>query len=171
MLINITQVILTLIAALLISSLVEYCAHLLMHLFPKICGFHVDHHKDGTGQGVIPEFRDYLLGSLPILLLIFLGLQLAGANWYMKISWVIGSSGYAVFAAYAHQLQHENPNLCAWMKMPVHYVHHEYGQWHHNFGIGVDWWDRFFGTYKLTNWESEVEVKTEQPGYLQIRWW
>jgi len=73
------------------------------------------------------------------------------------ISFFLGMLFYAAFAAYAHQLQHENPTACFWMKMPVHYVHHEYKQWHHNFGLGVDWWDRIFGTYKPVEWLTEKE--------------
>lgn len=171
MLINIAQITVTFIAALLITSLVEYWGHRLMHIFPKTCRFHIDHHLDGTGQGVIPEFRDYLLGGLPLIFLTFLALQLADANWYIKISWLIGCLGYTVFSAYAHQLQHDHPKLCIWLKMPVHHVHHKYNQWHHNFGMGVDIWDRVFKTYKPTDWQTEEELKTEQPGYLQIRWW
>ncbi len=171
MLTNIAQIIAAFSAALLIASLVEYWGHRLMHIFPKICRFHVDHHQDGTGQGVVKEFRDYIVGGLPILLLTVLVLGLIGANWYIKVSWFIGCLSYAVFAAYAHQLQHDNPELCFWLAMPVHYVHHEYDQWHHNFGIGVDWWDRIFKTYKPINWRTENQLKTEPGGYLQIRWW
>jgi len=46
------------------------------------------------------------------------------------------------------------------MKMPVHYVHHKYGMWHHNFGLAVDWWDHVFGTYKPVEWLTEEEVNS-----------
>jgi hypothetical protein len=28
-----------------------------------------------------------------------------------------------------------------------------YHQWHHNFGVTVDWWDHVFGTYKEMPWD------------------
>jgi sterol desaturase/sphingolipid hydroxylase (fatty acid hydroxylase superfamily) len=171
MLIDIIQMVTALIAGFAIASLGEYWSHRLMHIFPKTCQFHVDHHTDGTGQGVVKELRDYVLGGLPILLLTILVLDLIGANLYIQIAWVIGCLSYAVFAAYAHQLQHDNPKLCFWLAMPVHHVHHEYQQWNHNFGIGVDWWDRIFGTYQLVNWQTENQLQPEKRGYLQVRWW
>ena len=51
------------------------------------------------------------------------------------------------FAAYAHQAQHEWPELVFWMHPPVHTVHHKFGMWKKNFGIGVDVWDKVFGTF------------------------
>lgn len=54
--------------------------------------------------------------------------------------------------------------------MPVHYVHHKYGQWHHNFGLAVDWWDHVFGTYKAMDWYDEKEQAKPQLGFGQLRW-
>jgi sterol desaturase/sphingolipid hydroxylase (fatty acid hydroxylase superfamily) len=59
-----------------------------------------------------------------------------------------GAIAFAGFASIAHQIQHNNPDKCFWMKMPIHYVHHQNNQWDSNFGLTVDYWDRVFKTYK-----------------------
>jgi sterol desaturase/sphingolipid hydroxylase (fatty acid hydroxylase superfamily) len=41
------------------------------------------------------------------------------------------------------------------MIRPVHFIHHKNHMWHTNFGIGVDIWDRVFGTYRLVEWKRE----------------
>ena len=168
---NLIELIGTFVAAWLCASLVEYWGHRLMHKFPQLCQFHVEHHHDGTGQGVLKEFRDYAIGGLPILLLSVLLLTLAGVSWATTSSWLIGCFAYTGFAAYAHQLQHDRADLCFWMPMPVHYIHHHHNQWHHNFGIGVDLWDRLFGTYQFIEWQPETESEPVPSGYLRIRWW
>jgi sterol desaturase/sphingolipid hydroxylase (fatty acid hydroxylase superfamily) len=147
------------------ASLVEYWLHRLMHVSVMIGARHRDHHRRNEGQGVLWEFRDYAIGSLLAMFLMFFISPIAG--W----GWLLGALGYAAFSAYAHQLQHENPTKCFWMKMPVHYVHHKYGMWNHNFGLAVDWWDRVFGTYKAVDWLSETELNQPQRGYLALRWW
>lgn len=152
--------------AILVSSLVEYWLHRLMHWQPdsRLGDRHRDHHRRNEGQGVLGEFRDYVKGSaIAMLLPLFLDRTFG-------LSWLIGALGYALFSAYAHQLQHENAIHCGWMAMPVHYVHHKYGMWHHNFGLGVDWWDRLFGTYKPMDWLGDEERShADQPPW-QIRW-
>jgi sterol desaturase/sphingolipid hydroxylase (fatty acid hydroxylase superfamily) len=147
------------------ASLVEYWLHRLMHVSVRIGARHRDHHRRNEGQGVLWEFRDYAIGSLLAMFLMFFVSTIAG--W----GWLLGALGYAAFSAYAHQLQHENPTKCFWMKMPVHYVHHKYGMWNHNFGLAVDWWDHVFGTYKAVDWLSEAELNQPQRGYLELRWW
>lgn len=147
------------------ASLVEYWLHRLMHVSPRIGARHRDHHRRNEGQGVLWEFRDYVIGSLLAMFLMFFVSAIAG--W----GWLLGALGYAAFSAYAHQLQHENPTKCFWMRMPVHYVHHKYGMWNHNFGLAVDWWDHVFGTYKPVDWLSEIELNQPQRGYLELRWW
>jgi sterol desaturase/sphingolipid hydroxylase (fatty acid hydroxylase superfamily) len=62
---------------------------------------------------------------------------------------------YATLAAYAHQVQHDRPELVFWLPRPVHHLHHKHKMWHHNFGILVDFWDRIFGTYKVVEWKPE----------------
>ena len=153
------------IGAFVFASFVEYWMHRLMHFSPKVGARHTDHHKRNEGQGVVWEFRDYVRGSAIAMLIPFLFSVQAG------IGWLLGAIAFAAFSAYAHQLQHENPTKCFWMKMPVHYVHHKYGMWHHNFGLAVDWWDHIFRTYKPVDWLTETELNQPQRGYLELRWW
>ncbi len=154
----------TFIVAFVLASLVEYWVHRLMHQPYKLGQRHRDHHKRNEAQGVLWEFRDYVKGTCVVMGLMFFVSLEAG------IGWLLGSLAYAAFSSYAHQLQHENPTKCFWMKMPVHYVHHKYNMWHHNFGLGVDWWDHVFGTYKPVEWLTEQEAN-QQRGYWQLRWW
>jgi sterol desaturase/sphingolipid hydroxylase (fatty acid hydroxylase superfamily) len=151
--------------AFVFASLVEYWLHRLMHVSPRIGKRHRDHHRRNEGQGVVWEFRDYVIGSFVVMAVMFF------LSWEAGIGWFLGGLVYAAFSAYAHQLQHENPTKCFWMKMPVHYVHHKYGMWHHNFGLAVDWWDRVFGTYKPVEWLTQEELQQPERGYLQLRWW
>ncbi len=153
------------IAAFLFGSLVEYWIHRLMHASPRIGARHRDHHRRNEGQGVIPEFRDYVVGSLVAMVPAFL------FSWVVGLGWMLGGLLYAAFSAYAHQLQHENPMKCFWMPLPVHYVHHKYGMWEHNFGLAVDWWDQVFGTYKPVPWPTETELNLPERGFWQLRWW
>jgi sterol desaturase/sphingolipid hydroxylase (fatty acid hydroxylase superfamily) len=155
------------ITAFVIASLVEYWVHRLMHVSPdiKIGQRHRDHHRKNDGQGVLWEFLDYVKGTVIAMCLMFFVSLEAG------IAWLSGALVYAAFSAYAHQLQHENPVKCFWMKMPVHYVHHKYGMWNHNFGLALDWWDHIFGTYKSVDWLTEEELNRPERGYLELRWW
>jgi len=109
------------------------------------------------------EFKDYSM-IVPLSFLSFLISIPVGSSFFA------GSLVYAAFSAYAHQLQHENPTKCVWMKMPVHYVHHKYNQWEHNFGLAVDWWDKLFGTYQEVDWLTEKELENSAQGYWQIKW-
>ena len=154
------------ISAFIFASFVEYWLHRLMHIFPyfgRDIVPHYEHHRENTAEGVIREFKDYLMVVPLSLGAFFVSLTIG-------IGFVAGSVVYAAFSAYAHQLQHENPTKCIWMKMPVHYVHHKYNQWEHNFGLAVDWWDKLFGTYKAVDWLSKTELEHSDRGYLQIRW-
>ena len=153
------------VAAFVFASFVEYWMHRLMHASPKIGARHRDHHKRNEAQGVVKEFRDYVVGSSLAMGVMFFVSVIAG------LGWLTGALVFAAFSAYAHQLQHENPTKCFWMKMPVHYVHHKYGMWDHNFGLAVDWWDHLFGTYKAVDWLSEEELKWAERGYFELRWW
>lgn len=150
--------------AFIFGSLVEYSMHRFMHYQPRLCKVHTEHHRRNEAQGVFGEFTDYLKGSFPLMCMMFL------SSWEVGISFFLGMLSYAAFAAYAHQLQHENPTACFWMKMPVHYVHHEYKQWHHNFGLGVDWWDRIFGTYKPVEWLTEKEQNLANKSPFEVKW-
>lgn len=152
------------VAAFIFASFVEYWLHRLMHIFPRIGKVHVQHHQENTGQGFLPELRNYVVGTAPIMATTFL------FSWRIGVCCTLGGIAYATFAAYAHQLQHDNPNRCDWMEMPVHYVHHKYNQWHHNFGLAVDWWDRVFGTYQPKEWYTPEEENALQRGYFAIKW-
>jgi sterol desaturase/sphingolipid hydroxylase (fatty acid hydroxylase superfamily) len=151
--------------AFILASLVEYWVHRFMHRPGKFGERHRDHHRRNEGQGVIWEFRDYIKSTIMVMSLMFLISLSAGIGWFL------GGLVYAAFSAYAHQLQHENPVKCFWMSMPVHYVHHKYQMWHHNFGLAVDWWDHVFGTYQQVDWLTEEELNQQEKGYLELRWW
>lgn len=159
---------------LLFGSFIEYWIHRVFHLrpsnpikklLPKLGQGHAHHHNLGTGQGFLWEFRNYVLGTSPVLIPAFFISIEAG------IAWSIGIISYAAFAAYAHQLQHDTPIKCVWMSIPVHYVHHKYNQWYHNYGIGVDWWDRLFGTYQETEWIEAQELSQSEATMLTIKWY
>ncbi|GAB4356473.1 MAG: hypothetical protein Fur0042_25770 [Cyanophyceae cyanobacterium] len=154
------------IMAFVLASLVEYWMHRFMHRPNpgKLGTRHLDHHRRNEGQGVLWEFLDYVKGSAIAMALPLLVSKSFG------IGWLLGAIAFAAFSAYAHQLQHENPARCFWMKMPVHYVHHKYGMWHHNFGLAVDWWDHAFGTYKAVDWVDETERQRPVLDPLQLRW-
>jgi sterol desaturase/sphingolipid hydroxylase (fatty acid hydroxylase superfamily) len=154
------------IAAFILASLVEYWIHRIMHWYPNSFGKrHLDHHRRNEGQGVVWEFLDYIKGTVILLIPMFFVSLEAG------LGWTAGALGFAIFSAYAHQLSHENPTKLFWLPMPVHYVHHKFGQWEHNFGMALDWWDRVFGTYKPTEWLSERETSQPERGHLELRWW
>ena len=150
------------VAGFVLGTLLEYWVHRAMHwgwLFSKR---HREHHRDGWGQGFWPELRTYVLPSIPVLVPPYLIDVRSG------VAWTTGCVGFAVFASYAHQLQHDSPAACRWMSMPVHYVHHRDQMWRHNFGMAVDWWDRLFGTYRT---ESCDELRDERTRPLEIGWW
>ena len=141
--------------AFLIGTLVEYAVHRLMHHRWVLGKKHAEHHRDGWAQGWLGEFRDYSLGGMPLwlggLAVCYFLLDSLPAG----IGFATGCLTYACLAAYAHQVQHEKPELVFWLKRPVHYLHHKHHMWHHNFGILVDIWDRVFGTYKVMEWKPE----------------
>lgn len=138
--------------ALFVGTLVEYWGHRLMH-FWLLRKRHAEHHKLGTGQGWLWEFRDYFLGTCWIMPLGFLVTFEAG------VGFLAGALCYCAFAAYAHQLQHETPELCFWLPRPVHYLHHAKHMWKCNFGISIDIWDRVFGTYQAVEWKPARRVR------------
>jgi len=148
----------------LVASLVEYLVHRLMHSGLVQGRRHAEHHRDGWGQGFWPELRDYVLPASPVIAAGWLPGPAFGAGW------TAGCLGYAVFAAYGHQLQHDNPLACRWMRMPVHYVHHRDQMWHHNFGLAVDWWDHVFRTYKPVPFGAEFGAEQRGRGPFDIHW-
>jgi sterol desaturase/sphingolipid hydroxylase (fatty acid hydroxylase superfamily) len=151
--------------SLFIGSLVEYVVHRLMHAGKFLHKVHAKHHQLGEGQGWLLEFKDYILPGLAISWLGFLVSIPAG------IGYAAGCVVYAALAAYAHQVQHEKPELVFWLPRPVHHLHHSKKMWHHNFGILVDFWDRVFGTYKPVDEETPYErPKLTFSSYFKIRW-
>ncbi|MEJ2392677.1 MAG: sterol desaturase family protein [Gammaproteobacteria bacterium] len=151
--------------ALVVGSLGEYVVHRLMHARLVLGKKHLEHHQAGTGQGWWGEFLDYFLPTLPLLWLGFLFSIPAG------LGWLFGIFSYACIAAYAHQLQHDNPDLVFWLKKPVHHLHHKHKMWRNNFGITLSLWDKVFGTYKNIDWEPEKDRSHYRlADYFRIRW-
>jgi len=150
--------------ALVVGSLVEYWGHRAMHCW-LLKKKHALHHRDVDGQGWLGEFWDYLLGSLFILWVGFLYSVEAG------VAFCLGGLVFAMWAAYNHQLQHEHPDLCFWLRSPVHYLHHQGHMWHHNFGISSPRWDYVFRTYKPVDWQRSRHFRdVPLRAYFQIRW-
>jgi sterol desaturase/sphingolipid hydroxylase (fatty acid hydroxylase superfamily) len=157
--------------AFFLGTLVEYSVHRLMHRGKLLGKKHAEHHKDGWGQGWFGEFWDYFLGTTPILIGGLLLGWLAFDSLAGGIGWVAGGLTYAALAAYAHQLQHEKPELVFWLPRPIHHLHHKYHMWKHNFGILVDFWDRIFGTYQRIEWKPEKRpFQYPLRSFWQIKW-
>jgi sterol desaturase/sphingolipid hydroxylase (fatty acid hydroxylase superfamily) len=149
------------------GSFMEYWGHRIIHSIRWGPGItHREHHARGTAQGVFLEFWDYFKFGWLLMWPPFLISLPAG------IGWVIGANVFILFSAFAHQLQHEAPEKCFWMRMPVHYVHHAHHQWHHNFGMALDFWDRVFGTYKPIRWEEHEAVRSARVArhFWQVNW-
>ncbi len=154
-----------LLLALLFSTFMEYTIHRLMHARYVLGTKHLEHHKEGTGQGWWGEFLDYFLPTIPFLWFGFLYSVAAG------IGWALGGFIYACIAAYAHQVQHDNPDLVFWLKKPVHHLHHKEKMWHHNFGITFSFWDKVFGTYDDTDWiPNKKRNEYQLSDYFKIQW-
>ena len=155
----------TFLLAFLIGTFVEYAVHRLMHGRWVLGKKHAEHHRDAWGQGWLGEFGDYFLPCIPVIWLGFLVSVPAG------VGWALGAFVYAALAAYAHQIQHENPDMVFWMPRPVHYLHHKHHMWKSNFGITVDWWDRVFRTYELVEWRREKSIREHGLGaFFRIIW-
>ncbi|HMO15384.1 MAG TPA: sterol desaturase family protein [Pirellulaceae bacterium] len=166
----ITLCAITFLFALLIGTFVEYIVHRLMHAGKLFYKIHAQHHQANQGQGWLWEFRDYYLPSLPISIVGFIVFWMLWGL-YPGASFFVGCFLYAALAAYAHQIQHERPELCFWMARPVHYLHHNGKMWHHNFGILVDFWDRIFGTYKRVDPPEHAQRKRGPlTAYFKIKW-
>ncbi|MGH8474879.1 MAG: sterol desaturase family protein [Methylococcales bacterium] len=147
------------------ATFVEYTMHRFMHAGIVAGHQHWMHHQQNTGLGWLEEFRNYLVPTLSILWFGFLYSTAAG------IGFAMGGTLAAAWAAYAHQLQHERPELVFWLSRPIHYLHHELKMWKHNFGISVDFWDRIFGTYRPGTWQPEKKP-SEYPlrEFFRIQW-
>jgi sterol desaturase/sphingolipid hydroxylase (fatty acid hydroxylase superfamily) len=156
--------------AFFISSLAEYIVHRLMHAGYIDAKNHADHHKEGGAQGWFLEFKAYIVPAMPAIV------GVSALLWFLEfpvaaISFAAGVVIYEILAAYAHQLQHDNPDLCFWLPQPVHFTHHKDKMWHHNFGILVDFWDRIFGTYKSIDYLPEKKFyQYPLSAFFKINW-
>lgn len=157
---------------LIVASFFEWLIHVAMHRRYFLGRIHTQHHKDGSADGWIWEALYYLAGAIPAGALV-IGISV----WLELIAWGVGIAAggvvYALFAGFAHQLQHERPELVFWMNPPVHTVHHHYQMWRRNFGIGVDVWDKLLGTYQTVGWipKDGASRRVGTLGeYLRIRW-
>lgn len=138
---SIVPLVLGFVSAPVVASLVEYLAHRAMHRGWLLARRHARHHRTPQGQGVLPEMIDYAGASLPLMPMGFVFGVAAG------VGFVGGALVYVFFAAWAHQMHHERPELVFWMRTPVHRVHHDRQLKRANFGLVTDFWDRVFGTY------------------------
>jgi sterol desaturase/sphingolipid hydroxylase (fatty acid hydroxylase superfamily) len=149
--------------ALVEGSLSEYWIHRSMHRRGWARRRHGEHHMAGTGQGWAGEFRDYVSPALPFCVLASIPSLAIG------IGFSAGAILYFAFAAYSHQVQHERPELVFWMKAPVHHLHHRHHMTRYNYGIGVDIWDRWFGTYQFRQWQQK-ERPRDLREWFRIQW-
>ena len=152
--------------AFIFGSFLEYWVHRLMHQYPKFGNgltAHYSHHRSNAAKGFVGDFLDYCLVSILVLPAFLVSV-------YLGCVMVLGTIAFAAFASYAHQVQHYTPQKCFWMKMPLHYVHHNSkDQWNSNFGLAIDWWDHLFGTYKAVDWLSEIEQKSVKTAYSNTK--
>lgn len=139
----------------ILSSLIEYWIHRIMHIFPRFGTItrHYKHHQD-ENFGLLKDFKSYSLLALFLCPLFLI-------SWLAGISAILGGILYAAFAAYAHKLQHQNPTKCFWMKAPIHHLHHKYSC-QYNFGLSIDLWDRVFKTYEPYQWSINEESINEE---------
>ena len=151
-------------AGLAFGSLVEYVAHRLMHRGVLLARAHRKHHRSGQAKGVLWEFLHYAAGTAVLMPWGFaFG---AAAGW----GWLTAGCAYALFSAFGHQLQHDDPGACFWMRRaPVHHLHHRLGQAERNFGLALDWWDRVFGTFDPSGWDGAPPVFSARR-LLGVRW-
>lgn len=147
------------------STLAEWGLHRFMHDGKLMLRRHAIHHKLNWAQGWLGEFRDYM--GATVVATVITGL----VSLQIGLGFLVGGTIYAAIAAYAHQIQHEHPELLFWMRKPVHFLHHRENMWRHNFGITVDWWDRIFGTYKDVAYvPARPRSDLRLADYLAITW-
>lgn len=145
--------------ALFLGSLADYWVHRAMRWGLIKRKVHVEHHKNAFAKGFLAELRGYVLpGGLIIYLAGYLICHLLLGSSSAGVGWVVGGLAFVVFAAYSHQLQHERPERCFWMRVPLHHVHHAWNMVEKNFGISTDFWDRVFGTYEVSTHKGKAIV-------------
>lgn len=150
----------------------EYWLHRAMHGGVVLAKRHGDHHREGSGQGALKEFRDYASGALVTAMIVSPIDYYYGSGGLLAAGLVFGLVVHALFAAWCHQAQHEDPRLLPWLsRTPVHFVHHELAQARHNFGISVDWWDKLFRTYRPEpNWRLLLDVAKPARSWWRLDW-
>src|SRR5580658_8185356 len=90
--------------AFVIGTLTEYGMHRLMHKRVLLGKRHLDHHRDGSGQGGLGEFRDYIAFSLLALLGTLLLIVLVPAARPFAAGFLAGDVTQMVLAAWSHQI-------------------------------------------------------------------
>ena len=159
-----------------LGTFVEYWFHRAMHSGLILSEVHNGHHRGAMhgrhGQGILKQFRDATFLplavaaiGLPIDYFYISGGALAAGT-------VLGTLAHALFVAWVHQAQHEDPRLVPWLsKMPVHFIHHKLDQTEHNFGFSVDWWDRLFGTFKpYPEWREHFDFSAPRRPWWKLEW-
>ncbi|NJK48017.1 sterol desaturase family protein [Candidatus Gracilibacteria bacterium] len=147
--------IISLILTFIFSSFLEYWLHRLMHIWPWFGNQFTSHYKHHQSQtaNLLGDFKDY--GMVAVIFCPIFLISPAAA-----IGSILGGLSFAAFASYSHHLQHQTPTRYIMMKVPVHYLHHNYSC-RYNFGLSVDWWDRAFGTYRPMEWSLSREQATK----------
>jgi sterol desaturase/sphingolipid hydroxylase (fatty acid hydroxylase superfamily) len=137
--------------AFIFSSFLEYWLHRLMHIWPWFCNRLTSHNRHHQIQrtSLFGDFKDYGMVAIIFFPIFFISNEAA-------IGSILGGLFFAAFASYSHHLQHQIPTKFILMKVPVHYLHHNYNC-RYNFGLSVDWWDRIFGTYRPMEWSVNQE--------------
>jgi sterol desaturase/sphingolipid hydroxylase (fatty acid hydroxylase superfamily) len=139
------------ILAFIFASFLEYWLHRLMHIWPWFGNRFTSHNKHHQNQNakLLGDFKDYSMVAIIFFPIFFISYEAA-------IGSILGGVVFAAFASYSHHLQHQTPTKYILMKVPVHYLHHNYSC-RYNFGLSVDWWDRVFGTYRPMEWSFNRE--------------
>jgi sterol desaturase/sphingolipid hydroxylase (fatty acid hydroxylase superfamily) len=168
---NILAALAGLIAAFIAASFVEWFVHVLMHRRILLGQVHYDHHARGDGDGWFWEFIYYTGAAIPGSIIFLASAYFWTGWWWLAGGLAAGSWLYAMFAAYAHQIQHERPELVFWMHPPVHTIHHKHEMYRRNYGIGVDWWDKLFRTYERKDWQPDpTRTRTRLRDFFAIKW-
>lgn len=140
-----------LVVAMFIGTLVEYWVHWLMHHGLFLTRFHMLHHRENNADDWLKDlFKIYIPGFVPVMLLPFIPLIWVESSWlfYSGIGWALGTVSYLGVFSLCHHMHHQNPQKLFWLAPGFHDVHHTPGNYRHNYGVVVDWWDRILGTYK-----------------------
>lgn len=138
--------------AITLGTLAEYLIHRYIAHARRIRWFnqlfiriHAEHHRSNTPDTLWGDYKDFLLGALPIFWLGFL------YHWKIGLVFAAFSLSFPFVVALVSNWSHYHPQRIFWMKEPIHAVHHRLdlpGASQVNFGITTTLWDRLFGTFK-----------------------